>query len=286
MNKKQGIIVIVVVLILLYIFFGRGNDPTQDLSEEDKKARVADTAQDKATPPQDVAVFPDTPLGQQLKQHIQIIALPAEKMEEADANYNTSITELRKTPAEAIALLDEAYTKIDARHYFNRWAMVKTLGDLEHADAFKSLAHIARSVVPEEKSENLHLFSTQEEETIIRIRAVEGLALLARQGNKDADQVLLELALNAPMNSATQLRAIKAYLNAGKDTDERSKTLTGKLDKSLHDVITTQVTAPEEFAKRVGALTNVSMDKTTEDANEEKLPKSDLPRLPANVGKQ
>jgi len=286
MNKKYIILIIVIIAVLLFWFFGRGIVEQPTLSEEDQQARIDDKSMDQGTPPQDVEVFPDTELGQKLKQHIRIIALPAENMAEADENYSKSLVELRKTPAEAVKLLDEAYQKIEDRHYFNRWAMVNTLGDLAHAEAYKSLTSIAHTAIPAEKSGDLHHFSSQEEEIIIRVRAVEGLATLAKQGNKDADQTLLDLALNSPLNSAIQLRAIKGYLNAGRDTDVRVKTLTRKLDKSLHDVITAQVTPPEEFAKRVEELTSVSPEKTNLDASEEKLPVSDVPRLPVNTTKQ
>ena len=252
--KKYGILIIFLILLafLIYWLFGRKKGTVPELNEEDRVALVEDSARDNNAQPNDIQVFPNTPLGNQLRDHIMILAMPAETIEEADAKYNASITELRKNAAEAIVLLNDAYQKTAARHYFNRWGLVKTLGDLESNGATKLLSDIAVSKIPPETSQDLHHFSTQEEEVTIRLRAIEGLGTLARNGDPGADRTLLQMALDSTItNSAMRLRAIKAYLRAGKNEADRIKFLKSRLDSSMHDIITTAVTPPEEFIKKM-----------------------------------
>jgi len=269
--KKFGLVflAIVVVVVLIYWFFLR--DRADKLSDEDQLALAQDSGQAGAPAPQDSVVFPDTPVGNQLRDHMMVVALPAETIEEADAKYNSSLGELKKNMQEAISLLNDAYEKTDARHYFNRWGIVKTLGDLQNAYATGPLAKIALSQIPQETSKDLHHFSSQEEEVVIRIRAIEGLGLIAKSGDKAADETLLRIALDsANQNSAMQLRAIKAYLRAGKNTDERIRSLKSRLNTNMHDVITIAVTNPDEFVKNMESIKKLSEEKTKSESFDRK----------------
>lgn len=279
--RKNGVIIIIILIILFlayWFFFRKKEETTAGYNEDDQLALQQDSAASNNSQPHDSIVFPNTPVGQLLQNHILVLAMPAETIEEADAKFNASLSELKKNKEEAVGLLTDAYKKIEARHYFNRWAIVKTLGDIESNTAVKSLADIALAPLPAEESKDLHHFSTQEEEVIIKVRAVEGLGTLAKAGDRSADAILLRLALDSTnRNSAIRLRAIKAYLKAGKDTSEREKLLKGRLDKSLHDIITTTVTAPEEFAGKMEAIKKMSESKTKDEKYDQTKPVTPAP---------
>lgn len=283
--KKYGLIIVLLLLIavLIYWFSFRKKESPKELSDEDRLALIEDSALSNNSQPHDSIVFPNTPLGNQLSNHMMILAMPAETIEEADAKYNASLAELKKKPEEAVSLLNEAYKKTEARHYFNRWGIVKTLGDIESTLATGPLADIALSRIPPETSKDLHHFSSQEEEIIIRIRAIEGLGKLAKTGDKNADGVLLRLALDSTnKNSAIQLRAIKAYLRAGKNADDRIKYLKSRLDKSLHDIITVSITTPEEFMGKMETIKKVSDDSTKKDKAERPSSATSPPKIKTN----
>ncbi len=269
--KKYGLVFLIFVIVGFLIYWFFLCDRADKLSDEDQLALAQDSGQAGDSAPRDSVVFPNTSMGNQLRDHMMIVALPAETIEEADAKYNGSLTELKKNPQEAINLLNEAYQKTEARHYFNRWGIVKTLGDLQNAHAIEPLTKIALSRIPPETSEDLHHFSSQEEEVVIRIRAIEGLGVIAKSGDKIADETLLRIALDSAIdNSAMQLRAIKAYLRAGKNTDERIRSLKSKLNTGMHDIITVAVTNPDEFVKNMESIKKLSDKKTKSESFDKK----------------
>lgn len=283
--KKYVILIILLILLafLLYWFVFREKGTTANLSEEDRIALIEDSAAANNAQPHDSIVFPNTVLGKQLQNHMMILAMPAETIEQADASYNASLTELKKNAAEVVTLLTEAYKKTEARHYFNRWGLVKTMGDIGSNTAAKPLSEIVFTKIPAETSLDLHHFSTQEEEIIIRIRAIEGLGMLAKNGDPTSDRLLLQLALDSSQkNSAIQLRAIKAYLRAGKDTGEREKLLKSRLDKKLHDIITSAVTKPEDFINKMESIKKLSNETTNREKVERPSTKTEPPKLKAN----
>ena len=262
--KKFGLIIfILLIAFLAYWFLFRKTEATKEISEEDRLALIEDSATSNESEPRDSIVFPNTPIGVKLQNHIMVLAMPAETIEEADAKYLASITELKKNPVEVVNLLSEAYRKTEAKHYFNRWGIVKTLGDVESRLATPILSEIVLSKIPDETSKDLHHFSSQEEEVVIRIRAVESLGSLARFGDKSADSLILRLALDSTIaNSAIRIRAIKSYIRAGKNSDERIRYLKSRVNKNLHDVITSSVTSPDEFSSKMDAIKKLSSDTT------------------------
>ena len=262
---KRFLMVILILLIvgLLYWFLIRKPGGEKGMDEEDRLALVADVALNDDSQPHDSIVFPASTLGGQLQEHMMVLAMPAETIEEADLNYQNSINELKKNAGQAVILLSDAYKKTEAKHYFNRWGIVKTLGDIEDISAYPTLADIVRSDIPPETSSDLHHFSTQEEEVIIRIRAIESLGMLARSGSKASDSLLLRLALDSTItNSAIRIRAIKSYLKAGKNSEERLRILRSRIGEDYRDMVTLSVTPPEEFIKNMEAIKNLSADST------------------------
>lgn len=263
------------------------NGAGTDLPEEDRRARVDDNGADKNVPPQEVELFPDTKLGLKLREHMLALALPAEMPEDADRRYTESLAELRKSPQEVVKLLAGAYRKIEPTRYFERWCLAKTLADLEAPAAYETLPSIARTPLPPERNKDPHHFSTQEEEVIIRLRAVDGLALLAAQGHEAAKADLLSLAIKPSYpNRAIQTRAIKGYLRSGSDYEARAKLLRGQLPKEMHSIVTIDVTPQKEFEARVSELASIAKENTTGDAAEERLPDTEAPEARRTPGGQ
>jgi hypothetical protein len=248
------------------------------LSEEDRLARVDDKGADKSETPRDNEIFPATEFGLKLKAHMLIMALPTEMPEEADRRYSESLAELRKSQAEVVQLLTGGYNKIEATRYFERWGLTKTLADLNATEAYETLVSIARAPLPPELNKDLHHFSTQEEEVMIRLRAIEGLTALATQGHEKAGADLLALAIEPKyQNRAVQTRAIKGYLRAGQDHEARAKLLQDRLPKEMHGVVTLNVTPQKEFETQVNGLASIAEEKTTRDKTEEGLPEEGAP---------
>lgn len=247
-------------------------DKAGDVStqEPDRVDRIDDAGEVHPDASSRDELFPATETGRLIRNHLEIIGLPAENLETADRNYRSSLAELRSRGTETAAILATAYDSIETSRYVERWEIVKTLADIEVAEAYQSLSEVALAPIPPERSQNLHHYSTQEQEAMIRLRAIEGLALLAAEGQRAAEEDLRKLALEGNgVNTAIQLRAIKAYLRAGSDYDERVRYLKNELPANLHGIVTLDVTPREEFEARVKELATVAGEDTTGDNAEE-----------------
>lgn len=259
--------------------------PKTELSEEDQQARIDDEGEDREEPADDVELFPDTVVGKALDEHLLVLALPAEDPQEADRRAAESLDGLREQPGEAVELLIAAYRDIAEDRYYDRWALVKTLADLEAKEAYETLSSIARSPLPAERHEDTHHFSTQEDEIMIRLRAVEGLAALAGQGHEAAEKDLFALATGEPYaSSGVRVRAIKAFIRSGSDREARVKQLVGRLPEELHAVATLEVTPQQEFEARVTELATIAEETTNVDGAEERLPEEEGPTAGAVEG--
>lgn len=252
--------------------------PRDRLSEEDRLARIDDYgAEIEKVPPEPASLFPDTALGRQLEEHMLILALPAEQADYADGRYAESLEHLRRTSAETVRLLNDAYGNIEVRRYFERWCLAKTAADLEVAEAYPLLRMIARAPIPTELHDDTHHFSTQEEEVMIRLRAVYGLASLAVRQHLKADEDLLALASDDEVNMIIRVRAVKGYLRAGRDYAARERILKSRLPQDLHGMVTLDTTPPRDFEARVTELAAVSDDDTSDDTYEEHLDEESAP---------
>lgn len=258
-----------------YLFLIAGCPILPKLSEEDQLARIDDAGAAKDTTPSPDSTFPNTALGDRLRAHLVILALPAETLEEAEKRFDDSLAGLREDAAGSSALLSQAYFSMAEDRYYDRWAIVKTLADLESGAAYDSLRKIGMTPIPPERNMNTHLFSTQEEEIMIRLRAVDGLAALAKRGHRAANKDLYTIAVAENLNSAVRRRAIKGYLAAGSDSDTRAKLLLQSLPPELHGIVTLRPTDPVEFQKRVADYITIDSENTQSDLEEEKLPPAD-----------
>lgn len=253
-----------------------------ELAQDDKLGRVDDHgAAPTRPPPADVELFPDTEAGRRLREHLLAVALPSEQPAEADRRYARSLDGLRRNPAESAKLIEQAYAKADAARYFDRWALIKTAADLQAAQAYGLLSRVARAPLPPETNKDTHLFSSQDEEVAVRLRAVDGLTALAGKADRRAEADLLALASDEKANSAVRRRAIKGYLRAGSDYPVRERLLKSRLPTSLHGTVTLKTTPHEEFDAKVKALATVTGEPPARDRAEEKLPEDRAPTAKA-----
>ena len=183
--------------------------------------------------------FPQTDLGAQLSRHME---LAVGHGEDAEAAYQASLDKLRASAGPAVELLHDSYRSMAEHQYMARWLVVETLRELRSSLALEALYDIARAPIPEELwIEDPHRFS-QDEESAIRITAVDGIGLIARIPDRESDKILLEFVRHEDL--AVRRTAIRAYLRAGTDFAERERILKGILPATEHNLISIETTNP------------------------------------------
>lgn len=179
---------------------------------------------------------PLTEAEQRMAAHWKIATTPRRTAAEAESAYQASLEELRRDVVESVRLLRDAYWNTPELHHETRLVLTSTLADLGSDEAFEPLRDIATDPVPPERFEDSHDASSQSEERIIRMIAIDGLAGLAKAGNGEADAELLAMATDPGFASqrAGRIRAIRGYLAAGADTEARAETLRSHVPEDLH----------------------------------------------------
>ncbi len=156
---------------------------------------------------QRVNIFPDTPLGYHLHEHINEIVDSTGS--NAASRYQASLTVLRTNPEAVTVMLEQAYQSLDETLYLDRWKIVDTLASLESEFALDSLATIASESISVEKNRKTREFSTYEEEVMIRTSAIDGIKRLAQAGIVEAYDELFQLVGSG--DRSVQLSAVIAY---------------------------------------------------------------------------
>lgn len=195
--------------------------------------------------------LPDTGLGKSIRNHFVVIATPAPTLDEARARERASLKRLLVDPTTSARILENYYQKIGEHRYFERWSTIKVLADLKTPSAHKLLSEIASSKLPPERAKDLHHRSTKESEIMIRLRAVDGLGALGRNGNIDASNDLYRIITTDQTNVAVKRRAIRAYLAIDGDSAKRAIRLKKELPDAFHGSITLHVTSENEFIRRI-----------------------------------
>lgn len=198
-------------------------------------------------------LFPDTVAGQRLREHWRAVMTPAEHLADAERAEAETLAEVRKHAAESVQILRDTYDELGEHPYNQRWAVVVTLGRLATPESYEPLQEIALSQIPAEQSSDLHHYSTQGEEAMIRMAAVEGLSTLARTGNTRAEADLLGIAQSAAPPSV-RVMAIQGYVAAGPDTDARRESVKSKVDESLQWAATESATSAAELDAELARL--------------------------------
>jgi hypothetical protein len=133
--------------------------------------------------------------------------------EDAEDRYHQALEGLRSRAPEIMVALVGAYAKASESDYPHRHALVQVASALRHDAALPFLSVVVSSPFPEEQSEDTDSFSTVAEETIIRMSAVDGIAVLASKGNKEAIEALMSF-LTIPSFSIRRA-SVMGLLDAG-----------------------------------------------------------------------
>lgn len=181
--------------------------------------------------------YPNTPAGQRVKEHMQASMGHGE---DAEAKYQESLTRLRAEPGAADALY-ETYRRIPAENYVLRTMLTEGLKELRSAGALAHLHNIARERIPADARPADAEIDTRTDEVVIRITAVEGIALLAANRSAEADNLLLELTGHEDLT--VRQMASRGYLNSPLgNAEERLQVLRRKLPQTEHWYLTTKTT--------------------------------------------
>jgi HEAT repeat protein len=171
-----------------------------------------------------------------LSHHMSTVAAVGQNAEE---EYQASLQALRAHGPEAVEVLHRVYVNMDETRYFARWALVETLRELRSDSALQALTEIASVPVPKEKWTDPEA-SSRDQESHIRVTAVVGIADLAKQGNRDAEQALTRFLTHEDLS--VRREAIRGYLGAGKDYDARASYLRKNLSERDQSLINLNVT--------------------------------------------
>jgi hypothetical protein len=112
---------------------------------------------------------------------------------EAQEEYERRLAAIRKAPEDFVVEIAKALGRCESRDYSTRWALVFAACELRHRSALHLLINIATAPIPPEPQPPSHGFSIVGNETVLRTTAIEGIGHLAKEGNKDALEVLFRV---------------------------------------------------------------------------------------------
>jgi len=182
-------------------------------------------------------LYPNTPAGQRVKEHMNASMAYGE---DAETRYQESLTKLRAEPGAADAIY-ETYKKIPAQNYLLRTMLTEALKELRAPAALAHLADIAREKIPPDQRPEDTEVDTRSDEVVIRITAVEGISILAANRSEEADRMLFELTGHEDLT--VRQMAARGYLSSPiGNPEEKLQTLRRKLPESEHWYLTTKTT--------------------------------------------
>ena len=111
--------------------------------------------------------------------------------ENAAADYAQALEFFRREPESTMIAITGGYSASPERAYTRRHALVQAAVALEDEAALAFLADVVLSPIPPEGMPDAQNFSTVAEETIIRMSAVDGIAVIARAGAGRAIETLI-----------------------------------------------------------------------------------------------
>lgn len=182
-------------------------------------------------------LYPNTPAGERVKEHMHASMGHGE---DAEAKYQESLTKLRAEPGAADALY-ETYRKVPAENYMLRSMLTEALKELRLPAALAHLNDIAREKIPADRLPENTEIDTRTDEVVIRITAVEGIAILAANRSTEAENTLLELIGHEELT--VRQMAARGYLNSPLGhVEEKLLVLRRKLPPAEHWYLTTKTT--------------------------------------------
>ncbi len=174
------------------------------------------------------AVFPSTPAGRLLSEHLGAMHAAGP---DAERKYQSSLTALRAHGPEVIALVKDALKRTDKARHGARWALVQTLADLRLDEALDPLVAISNEPIPPpgalERDSPVY-----DEEVLLRLVAIQGLGHLAVRNDAAARSLENLLAHPVPAVREEAMRSIASALRLV-DDDARRALLDGLLPKDF-----------------------------------------------------
>jgi len=187
------------------------------------------------------AVYPKTPVGKQIKEHLTTMAGVGV---DAEANYQSSLAAMRSNP-EVLPVLAEIYEALPEEDYFRRTLVVETLKELRSAGALPHLIRVANAPIPEDRIPDNTEINTREDEIVIRITAVQGLSVLAARDSSEANDQLLKLVAHDDLT--VRQMAARGFLGSSiGSTEEKLSQLRKMVPKEEHWYLTTTTTPIRE----------------------------------------
>lgn len=160
--------------------------------------------------------FPATPVGNALTSRLALDM----KGGGTPKALSASTEYLRAHASETAAELSAADERLAEDRYLARWHIVRTLVVLDLPEAVTSLGSIVNRPVPPERWAPVHEgASSVGEESMLRLRALEGLRFLALRGAPGAEGALRQ-AMKSPVLSV-QRAAAQAFVAAGRRSPAR-----------------------------------------------------------------
>jgi HEAT repeat protein len=147
-------------------------------------AEIADTLR----PGPDARQLPVSPAGQLLMNFLEAMNAAGD---EAEAAYKEAVSALRERADDVVVEIARQENRCRTRDYSTRWGLIYAASELEHPTSLPFFRSVVLTPIPPEESDDPHSFSTVAEETILRTTAVDGVARLAAEGNREAVEALL-----------------------------------------------------------------------------------------------
>ncbi|MEE9412646.1 MAG: hypothetical protein V3V22_06290 [Methylococcales bacterium] len=184
----------------------------------------------------EMEMFDDSTIGIHLRTHFNILE---DTETGAQERQDESLKKMHETPEIFVTKLIEAYDGLDRVNFLAKYKILYIMENLRSIDAIPFLSELANSDFPEETAPYAGDGHADEahNEGLIRMRAVGGLNALAIEGNPEARNSLLDVAMNAK-DRTVKNDAIRAYLSSSKDLDADKDHLKAVLPDTDHQFIT------------------------------------------------
>ena len=163
-----------------------------------------------------------SPTGQLLMNFMAAINAAGEDAEDV---YKGALEALRGKADEAIIEIARLENCCHQGDYPTRWGLIHAAAELRHHAALPFFRSVVLTPIPPERSPDPHS-STVAEETILRTTAVDGVADLARRGDKAAVEALFDFM--AVPSISIKRAAVQGLLKV-----EQGESLRGRIEERL-----------------------------------------------------
>jgi hypothetical protein len=183
------------------------------------EAEIADTLQ----PGPEARQRPASPAGQVLINYLEAVNAAGD---EAESMYKEAVSALRERADDVIIEIARQESCCRTRDYSTRWGLIYAASELDHTASLPFFRSVVLTPIPPEESDNPHSFSTVGEETVLRTTAVDGVARLAADGNREAVEALFAF-LSVPSFSVKRA-AVQGLLAV-----RQGESLRGRIEERL-----------------------------------------------------